>query len=181
MNKNRFQFLSILFVVLRIIFAPLILINVYLSTLGSLFLDGMDGLIFSKANVSRSSYQIIDKILDFYWYFWIFLYLTINSPGDFLYYLFTIFFLIRLVGEVFFLIKGKRKIFILFPNLFELFFWVYLLSNLLGLGALLLPPFLWFIIIICTVLKLFQEYLAHVANFSFFNFIFKRKVLVWKN
>ncbi len=148
----------------------------------SFFLDGIDGLIFSWAGVDLNKYEQIDKLLDLYWYFFILAFLFFYPPAPFIFKLLMIFFIWRLIGEILFVLKGKRKILIVFPNLFEAFFWVYIILNKLGQSAFLRSPLSLAVTLSLLIpLKIGHEYLVHQSRFSFLNFVSGKKILRWKS
>ncbi len=131
---------------------------------GAVLLD-IDWQLFLLAFTGEleDTYQKIDKALDFYWYsvafvfglqtqFWLF---------------FLVFFVVRLAGEILFYLKNDRKIFFYFPNLFENFFFFYIITlKLPSLTSWLEGPLFWVTLFVLAGLKLVQEYLAHVALFD---------------
>lgn len=180
MKPRSYQFLAKIFVFLRLTTPFLIFINPLLATLIILFLDGMDGFVFNKAGISLEKYQWTDKLLDLYWYTVILIWSITNPLPSTISQLLIFFYFFRLLGEILFFIKKERKIFLWFPNIFEVLFWFYLLAKILNLPQLLTPPLFWPLLIIAALLKELQEFLIHEINFSSFNFISGKKILNWK-
>ncbi len=140
-------------------------------TVGSVFLDTFDVEFFRLAvrSTKGNLYQTLDKGLDFYWYVFAFIY-ALATP---FWLLFSVLFVIRLVGVVVFLLTKERKAFFFFPNIFENFFIFYILVEAFPQFSYLLtfPSILWAGLVVVG-LKVFQEYLANIAGFSLHRTIF---------
>ncbi|MEA2020287.1 MAG: hypothetical protein U9M98_00950 [Patescibacteria group bacterium] len=140
-------------------------------TVGSVVLDAFDVEFFRLATNSTNSdlYQVLDKSLDFYWYLFAFIY-SLFTPYWFI---FAILFSIRLIGMIAFLLSKDRRVFLLFPNIFENFFVFYVaVETLPQLSHLLNYPAILWVSAFLIVIKLFQEYLVHIAGFSLHRTIF---------
>ena len=133
-------------------------------TVGAVLLD-IDWQLFVLGFTERNedTYQKIDKALDFYWYTIALLFGLQTEFWQF----FVVLFVIRLVGEILFYIKGDRKIFLYFPNIFENFFIIYIFAvRFPGLAPWLEGSFFWITFSVLVAFKLIQEYLVHVALFD---------------
>ena len=127
--------------------------------------DWLDGDVFRNAFQYKrnNTYQVFDKVLDFYGYCFA---LAYSRPSP-IFGILLFFFLLRAVGTAIFLIKRDRKIFSLFPNIFENLFVVYLLTlgfpslNLLLEGARLYPTLL-----ILSAITIVREYFLHIKGFQ---------------
>lgn len=144
--------------IFRVIIPFFIFWNPVLITILSVVGDAVDGDIFQRVGIKKGDYQTIDKFLDLYWYVFIMIYaLGIEFKDVFLF-----LFIFRMVGNVlFFLIKDQR-ILIIFPNIFETFFFVYLLALVFpGFGTLLQGQNLFLTMLLITLVKLVNEIIIH--------------------
>ncbi len=148
-------------VVLRLIFGPFIFVSPIISTLVIFILDGFDGEIMKRSGYARHEYSTYDKIMDYWWYIWIFLFvLYSNVPAK---NIFIVLFLYRTVGQLIYLLYHKGIILFLFPNVFESLFYYYLVATLLHQEQFFFSqPLLTYAIIALTIPKLIQEYLVHI-------------------
>ena len=151
-------------VALRLILPPLLWRNALVTLLLMMFADWVDGDVFRRAfsSMRNNIYQLIDKSLDLYGYCFA-LAFAVSSP---LFTVFLLLFLWRLVGLLVFLFQRDRKIFVFFPNVFELFFLLYALTlTFPSLKMLLEGNYFWFTLLWLTVFKIIWEYLLHVSHF----------------
>ena len=139
-----------------------------------LLLDTIDAQFYLLADLSFKIYHRLDKFLDLYWYFFIFFYSLVYKPLSPVFFLIILFFLIRLCGDLFFYITGKRRVFLFFPNLLEPFFWFYLLSLQIKSINLTNPTILASILLFVLVFKLSWEYLLHFNRPSDFTVLSKK-------
>lgn len=159
---NRFYYYFI--ILLRIIFAPLILLWPLLSIIVSFFLDLIDA-DFAHYTVTRNQYQLIDKSLDFWVYIFEMVYAWYNFP-DYKWLLLALF-LWRLIGMIVYLVTKKRKYFIIFGNFFENIFYVlYFKVVVIDIPVTFTIAFL---------IKVFTEWFIHVADLSVREDFFKSK------
>jgi hypothetical protein len=134
--------------------------------------DWIDWEFFYKAfpSMRNITYQSIDKTLDFYSYCFAFLFAVgshrFGEAGSPFFNIFLVLFFWRLVGLIIFLLKKNRKILMFFPNIFEMFFWFYVLSlTFPSLGTFLEGNRLWATLLLLGVIKIIWEYLLHVSDF----------------
>ncbi|MFZ2024886.1 MAG: hypothetical protein WAV51_01205 [Microgenomates group bacterium] len=148
-------------VILRLFFGPFIFISPIFSTLVIFILDGFDGEIIKRSGYARHQYSTYDKIMDYWWYIWIFIFvLYTNVPVK---NLFIFLFLYRTVGQLLYLLYQKGIIFFLFPNVFESLFYYYLVAHIVHQEQFFFAqPLLTYVIIALTILKLAQEYIIHI-------------------
>ena len=160
-SMSFFTQLTKLDVILRLIFGPFIFISPIISTLVIFILDGFDGEIIKRSGYARHEYSTYDKIMDYWWYIWIFIFvLYSNVPVK---NLFIFLFLYRTVGQLLYLLYRKGIIFFLFPNVFESLFYYYLIATTLHQEQYLFAqPLLTYVIIAFTIGKLAQEYIIHI-------------------
>ena len=112
---------------LRLIFGPLIFISPVIVTIVNLLLDGFDGELYKRSGYARPQYSMYDKILDYWWYIWVMIYvLATNVPAKDV---FIVLFIYRTLGQILFLLFHNGIILFLFPNIFELVFFYYLLAH----------------------------------------------------
>lgn len=151
-------------VAIRLTLPLLLWKNVFVASLLILFADWVDGDIFRRAfsSMRNNTYQLIDKSLDLYGYCFALVF-TAGSP---FFAVFLLLFLWRLVGFFTFLVKRDRKIFVFFPNIFELFFLLYVLTlTFPSLKIFLEGNHLWASLFLLTIVKIVWEYLLHVTHF----------------
>jgi hypothetical protein len=141
------------------------------------FLDAIDGDLASQGVLSKSRYQLMDKLMDNWWYLWALLYsyFALNNFFVFL----SILFIYRLVGLGIFLYRKNRSVFMFFPNFFENAFFLFLLTNLFGWRQLVSGNNLFYSLIVVFILKLLQEYWLHILRKSFVENVFKFKWRKW--
>jgi hypothetical protein len=146
------------------------------------FLGVSDG--FVPVFSGRTAQQPLDivasqKVRKYSWYTAVFLFLLTHTPMTPLFALFVLFFFLRLAGELLFCVREDRRIFLLFPNLFEPLFCAYVVGQRFGWPNLGQPTQLAVVLLTITPTKLLLEYLLHVRLFSFSNFLFGEGSLSW--
>ncbi|MBI3576924.1 hypothetical protein HY086_02725 [Candidatus Gottesmanbacteria bacterium] len=152
MSKNRrFKIILILVEVSRIGLPFLIFTHPLLALICSLLLDNVDGQLFYEAGAKWSYYNTIDKLLDYWWYVFIVLYLW-NAP---IFGMALVLFLYRSIGQFIGIFRKDEKIYRWFPNILEWFFLLYLLFPHLNVGISLVISLLW---------SIFVEWLIHKSN-----------------
>jgi hypothetical protein len=148
---------------------PAILLN--------LIFDDIDGYFFVQAGISEEIYGLIDKSLDWAWYFALMLAVIVNEADGIILFTLIVLFIHRSVGEVLFFRSRNRKYLFYFPNFFEIAAWNYFIFDYLGLGI----DVQYFLItaLLCLVIKMPQEYILNYKNQSFMNIIFNTDVMSW--
>lgn len=176
-NMSLFTQLTKIDVLLRLITGPLIFISPIIATICVFILDGFDGEILKRSGYARHEYSTYDKVLDYWWYIWILLYVfSSNAPYK---YLFLTLFLYRTVGQIFYLFSHKGILFFLFPNVFESLFYYYLVAHLINKEDLFFSqPMLTYAMVVLTALKLLQEYIVHIKLMNFSG-VYLRKTSYW--
>ena len=164
-KQNNWAKLSIpAIVALRLVLPFLLWRNVFITLLLMMFADWVDGDVFRRAfsSMRNNTYQLIDKSLDLYGYCFALIFTTRSS-------FFTVFlflFLWRLTGYFVFLFKRERRVFVFFPNVFELFFLLYVLTlTFPSLRIFLEGNHLWVSLFLLIIIKIVWEYLLHVTHF----------------
>ncbi|MFW6143540.1 MAG: hypothetical protein ACOC4Z_01260 [Patescibacteria group bacterium] len=132
----------------------------------SVILDFVDSGIFFELGSSRPAYHKWDKLVDFFWYCCVFIYISSVPISNLLFTIFTVLFLIRSLSLILFYITKDRKVFIYLPNAFEAFFWFYLYATTAN-RQLLQPPKLFYALSIVVFLKLIHEYLLHGKKYFY--------------
>lgn len=150
------------------------------TTISMIIFDGNDGYLYCHAGFKIKKYQIVDKILDTYWYFFIMAYLVSNQTEMILFPLLTLLFFWRLVGQIIFFSTNKRKIFLFFPNLFEPLFWVQLIVFKFNFPQFLNPPLFFPVFLTIFLIVTIDEYLLHWRNFSWGNIFCGKNHMLWK-
>lgn len=163
-----------LVVVMRLVSGPLILLNTWVTIIFSTFLDIYDGDYASRGGLSIRTYQLVDKLLDEWWYMWLVIY-TWLSMREYWWLLWPLF-MYRIFGTVVFFATRKRRILMLFPNVFEYVFYFILAATTFPSWRFLLegPPF-WITLAGITGFKLWHEYFIHVKKISFAHVVFGAK------
>jgi hypothetical protein len=141
------------------------------------FLDMIDGDLASQGVLSKSEYQILDKIMDNWWYLWVLIY-SYFQLSNFFVFLFVLF-VYRTVGFGLFLYRKNRKVFMFFPNFFENAFFLFFFVNYFGWHQLISGINLYYSLIVVFLLKLLDEYWLHVLKKSFVEDVFKFKWRKW--
>lgn len=147
-----------------------IFINPITGSLIALFTDLIDHeLLVRWQKIPRQIYQLQDKYLDQFWYLLIIIYLFTSQAPLLIVTLITILFVYRILGQVLFIKYKEEKYFLLFPNLAEPFFWLWIAypKSFSNTSSLLT----WSLIIL--VLKLYQEYFIHISKSSLLNNLLK--------
>ena len=149
------------------LFAPLtIFINVFLGIIAATFFDLIDAMFASRGGMRREQYHSWDKTLDNYWYVISLIYALLVPEYSKYIGLLLILFLYRLLGLFFFFFFIKRQAFLLCPNIYEnLFILISLGLFIPELNFILLSPWFESIMLVTSVLKLWQEYLLHYLTY----------------
>lgn len=166
-NQKRYRKLVIVSNILRLLSPPFIFVTVVITTIFNFLHDVIDGELYKRAGYARSTYSIYDKILDYYWYLFILWYIWIHPVPNKM--IFIVLFLYRTIGQLLYLVDERDAYLFFFPNLFELFFFVYVLSlQWPQLTNLFYATPLVIMFIILVPIALLREYTIHIqrANFS---------------
>lgn len=152
-------------VFLRITVPFFIFFNPLATTVISVFLDAIDAEFASHNVLTKTQYQLFDKMLDFWWYIFAMIFSYQRFP-DFRMLLASLFFY-RLAGHILFYITKERVALVIFANFFENVFLVILAGKLINAFSFLLKPnFIGFTLAIAFIAKLFQEWFLHYAKLS---------------
>ncbi len=136
----------------------------------SLFLDAIDGQLFFNSGFKWRAYNLIDKILDYWWYIFLLTFLILQHPQTAL--IGGILFLVRSIGQFWGAVFSKEKAYLFFPNAFEWFAFLVILSNLNMKSAL----------IISLVVGVSVEFWFHVFKPNLGSrFVFRREIKWSKN
>jgi hypothetical protein len=162
-KKGKGLYLS--FVALRII-TPLFIFNnpIFIIVLNFL-LDTFDAEAASMNFLSVKQYEVFDKTLDLWWFLILFWFALSKFPEYSL--LLSILLVYRLIGEVLFIVFKRRKILFIFPNFFEFTFYLIFFSKIFDKLHFLIEGNNFIVsLVIIFIIKLIQEYLLHVKEFS---------------
>lgn len=177
-NKKNYKRLVDVNVGLRIILGPLLFIFPIFSTLVVFILDWADGEFFKRAEFTKIRYEILDKIIDLYWYIFIILFITLNPvPNKALFYgLFGF----RLIGQSLYFATKKERFLFFFPNFFEILFYVYIASLAYPplINFLYLPNVIFTLMLIIPVI-LIREYVLHIRKLNL-SWFFTGVTTYWK-
>ncbi len=166
MKQNYWKTIGIPAVVAARLILPFFLWKNPLVVWGLIFLvDWFDGDIFRQAfrYQKNNLYQLFDKTMDLYAYCFAlaFSYTSRSSIFGVLLCLF----LLRAAGTAIFLIKREKKIFALFPNIFENLFIVYVLTlTFPSLNFLLEGNAFYITLLLLSAVTAVREYLLHIKE-----------------
>lgn len=166
-------------VIVRLITGPAIFVSPWLASIVNFGFDWADGEIFKRAGWSHARYGLIDKILDYYWYIFVLIFIFVRDIPSSSIFLFLYYF--RSFGQALFFVTKKKRFFFFFPNIFEILFFFYLISTAFPvLSPFMLFPKILYPIAVIIPLVLFREYVLHIkeANLSWF---FTGKTTYWIN
>ncbi len=160
--------MSLIFVILlRLIIPLLIFRRPLLGGVASISIDAFDANIVHLMGGTFPSYQQIDKFLDTYY---LFLEFVVSLAWDHKIAKQTsvILFLYRVVGVILFEVTNARVFLLLFPNLFEYFFLLYLVFKRRCFDSNKVDSWskIALILVLLYILKLPQEYLLHYQQVS---------------
>lgn len=148
------------------ILVPLLIFRFPLPVLiGVTLLDLVDGDLAAFGGLRRMTYQIADKLLDFWesLFTLIYSYITLFPHIEVLIGLFVF----RLLGVGLFLASKKEYYLVIFPNFYNLLFLLVFASHLFPRINVLFSGNAWYgMLALIAVLKIIQEYLIHIADFS---------------
>ncbi len=135
------------------------------SSIASGFLDYTDCYLAFRAGFKWQQYHLYDKVMDYWWYIFIFLY----SWNTEIRIVILILFVYRSIGQMVALITGNEKIFLYFPNVLEKYFFLYVISGIFPQTRnffqgynIIIPLFISF------VLGIHGEYMIHIQKSSLF-------------
>lgn len=182
MTKQKFEVekykkIVIVSTILRLISGPFIFISAWIAFIITFILDWIDGELFKRAGYPHHQYSLYDKILDYYWYTFILIYVFVQSvPGK---ELLLFLFLFRSFGQIIYFFMKKRVIFFFFPNLFEFYFLFYLLTTSFPkLQPLMYFPKIIYPSIIIVLFVMIREYILHVKKMNLSG-LFTGKTTFW--
>lgn len=138
---------SVLVIILRLILPPFILFHPLLIFILVSLLDCVDFVLLRGAGLEMKDYQRIDKSLDLYFQFFMMLFGL--STGYFV--IFLALYLYRLLGIFFYFKRLNRHWLVASPNLVEVLFLSFVLSNAFALNFAS-------VLAVLFVLKMIQEY-----------------------
>ncbi len=153
----------VLIEILRFLSPVIIFINPYAAIMISFILDIYDSqLAFWSKMVTWKQYYILDKIFDYWWYFFIVLY-SINKP---IFLFVIILFLFRGIGQFLTIFRKNEKYLLFFPNLIEPYFLFYLISTLSPQTKNILTNNTNSVILISILFIpiMIREYVIHIKN-----------------
>lgn len=154
----------------RLLIPLLILKRPLLGSILATVADNVDILIFNVLGdgISGNAYNMLDKGLDMFtlslmaWVIFKETNLKVRLVGLWLFWY-------RLVGFVIYEILQDRLILFVFPNIFEFFAIAWFALKAAGKDELMNNRnFVIFVLIVCTILKLWQEYALHIVQFGFY-------------
>lgn len=162
MSSNFFKIVYSSVIFIRIILPFLIFNSPVMISILILFFDAIDVEFASRHVLKLSQYENIDKALDHYGYLFQIIFSYFYLPAVF--WLLLPLFFWRTIGEIIFYIKKDRKVFFVFPNLFENFFWLALVFKYYPNSFIISSPYIYIAVFSLFFIKMFQEWYVHVAQ-----------------
>lgn len=138
-----------------------------LAELLSLTLDQTDGQLFYQLGYKWKTYNTIDKMLDFWWYIFILLFLR----GSHIFLIASMLFLWRMIGQVWGIVGKNETIYIFFPNLLEWVFVQYVLFPHMSILIMILISGVW---------SLFLEWAIHKKHIHLMSKYVLHNEIKWK-
>lgn len=171
MKKNHGHLTLLLLTVffLRILVPLLLFIQPIAAIPLSLFLDAVDGQFFFNSGFKWKIYNLIDKTLDFWWYVFLLAFILFRHPEAAV--IAGILFLVRSIGQFWGIVFSHERAYIIFPNAFEWFCFLIILSDLNISSAL----------VISLVLGIFVELWFHVFKPNLGSKFLFRHEIKWRN
>ena len=142
----------------RFLIPFLVFFNPLVTSTLAIFLDSLDGTLFYRAGFSWKTYNLVDKILDLWWLFFIVAYIFVAFPT--LFYLALALFILRIVGTALVFLTNKESLYLLFPNVIERFFNVILIFEILQISTNTTTN-----IFLSLVVALIFEYGIHILKY----------------
>lgn len=175
-NRQNFRLVWIN-IVLRLLLGPIIFLSVWFASVFTFLLDWVDGEFFKRAGYPRSQYILYDKILDYYWYVFMIVYISLaNVPSR---NIFLFLFLFRSLGQTLFFLTKKEFYFIFFPNVFEILFFFYLGTLIFPkLQPLMLYPKILYPLAVILIGVSIREYVLHIKKMNLSG-LFTGKTTYW--
>lgn len=174
-KKQKYQTVFNACVILRLIFAPIIFIFPVFTAIFVFVIDWIDGDFFKRSGRKHLQYSSIDKFLDYYWYIFILAYVLINNvPGK---YVLLFLFIYRTSGQLLYFYTKKRRYLFYFPNVFELYFYFYLLTIYIPQwqSYMYFPKTILPLAVLTLLIALPREYILHIRNLHLSESLFHQK------
>ncbi|OGK23417.1 hypothetical protein A3A46_03150 [Candidatus Roizmanbacteria bacterium RIFCSPLOWO2_01_FULL_37_13] len=161
MNKRKkYKILLFLNEFLRLLAPFLIFFNPLMTSVLSLIFDEADFYLFYKSGYKWIYYHIIDKLLDYWWYIFILIY-SLDKPIKFFV---IILFIYRSLGQFLSIISRNEKLLLLFPNILERYFNIYILLLYLGFSKVLLESWNIALLALGTIIAFYIEWINHIKK-----------------
>ena len=142
-----------------------------------LTLDSIDGSLFYKSGYNWKVYNLIDKLLDYWWYIFIVIY-SLSLP---IFPIILILFAYRTIGQLLGLLTQNEKVYIFFPNILEKYFYLFVVLTFLGYENLFLKTVTNSLILIISIsISLFTEWAIHKKKIYLTQIILFGKAMKWK-
>ena len=164
--------LAVIILLLRILTPLLIFFDPFWVALLLGFLDEIDYSFFLNSQIfTYRKYQQIDKVLDLYYLTALFL-----ASLQWQVTLLAVLYIYRLIGFIAVYLFKNRKLFLVFPNVFEYLYWPFAYAFTKDYGFLkTLTENIWLFLIPVFLIKLYVEYQIHIKNQE--NFLFRKGFL----
>lgn len=155
-------------VLIRILVPFVVFASPLFAYILSLFFDQMDGQIFYENKIKWKYYNAADKILDYWWYLFILSYLFINQHD--ILNIATFLFFFRSIGQFIGVVFKKESIYIFFPNVFEPFS---MLSIITTFDTNLL-------LLVCVCYAILMEWVIHHSHIKMISKHILKREIKWK-
>jgi len=146
-HQNLWRIIFTIIIICRLVSPIIILFKPIFGFILVTFFDWIDFSPFLANKFNIKAYHFYDKGLDFYSYIFMSIYFLASKT----FFVFLILLIARLVGDLLFLKKNNRILFLFFPNLIEPLFLALLIQDHYQINF-------WLALIILVTLKLVQEY-----------------------
>ena len=159
-NRKIYKTLLFLNESVRLVGPFLIFFNPLLASALSLIFDEADFYLFYKSGYKLIYYHIIDKLLDYWWYIFILIYSLGQPINNFV----IILFIYRSLGQFLSIISRNEKLLLLFPNILERYFNIYILLLYLGVSKLSLGNWNITLLALGTIIAFYIEWINHIKK-----------------
>ncbi len=156
MYKLFFKLAYSVIILIRIFIFPLFLTQPLLAWLITFVLDAFDYSFALRSGARYITYQMIDKVLDLLFVFY--MVLAVWYTNYQLLWLFVAYFVLRIIGSIFFEVTKNSKYLIYYPNLLEFFFPLYIISQTVFAND---TTFITISFVVAYFAKMVQEEVAH--------------------
>lgn len=167
MKRNRNTITLTVVIILRICVPFFIFRNPLIAFIFSLILDQADGQLFYNSGYRWEQYNKIDKVLDYWWYLFILIFLW----GRSIFPIAAVLLAYRSIGQFLGIVYNKEEAYLWFPNILEWFFLAQLLFSEINIFVALTISVVWALLVEWGI----HKSQAHILS----KYIFHNEI-VWK-